>query len=35
MGCTGGHHRSVAVANELRKRLQNQGKRTTLEHRDL
>lgn len=35
IGCTGGHHRSVAVANELNKRLQEQGKRTTLEHRDL
>ncbi|MDO4546190.1 MAG: RNase adapter RapZ [Bacillota bacterium] len=35
IGCTGGHHRSVAVANELYKRLQEQGRRTTLEHRDL
>lgn len=35
IGCTGGHHRSVAVANELDKRLKAQGKRTTLEHRDL
>lgn len=35
IGCTGGHHRSVAVANELCRRLQEQGKRTTLEHRDL
>lgn len=35
IGCTGGHHRSVAVANELDRRLQEQGKRTTLEHRDL
>ncbi|HIU24864.1 MAG TPA: RNase adaptor protein RapZ, partial [Candidatus Copromorpha excrementigallinarum] len=35
IGCTGGHHRSVAVANELHRRLQEQGKRTTLEHRDL
>ncbi len=35
IGCTGGHHRSVAVANELNKRLQEQGRRTTLEHRDL
>lgn len=35
IGCTGGHHRSVAVANELNRRLQEQGKRTTLEHRDL
>ena len=35
IGCTGGHHRSVAVANELPRRLQDSGKRTTLEHRDL
>ena len=34
IGCTGGHHRSVAVANELHRRLQDSGKRT-LEHRDL
>ena len=35
IGCTGGHHRSVAVANELHRRLQENGRRTTLEHRDL
>ena len=35
IGCTGGHHRSVAVANELHRRLQDSGKRTTLENRDL
>ncbi len=35
IGCTGGHHRSVAVANELNRRLQESGKRTILEHRDL
>jgi UPF0042 nucleotide-binding protein len=35
IGCTGGHHRSVAVANELTRRLKEQGRRTTLEHRDL
>lgn len=35
IGCTGGHHRSVAVANELNRRLQEMGRRTTLEHRDL
>ncbi len=34
-GCTGGHHRSVALANELNRRLTERGKRTTLEHRDL
>lgn len=35
IGCTGGQHRSVAVANELNKRLQEMGRRTTLEHREL
>ncbi len=35
IGCTGGHHRSVAVANELCRRLKDDGSRTTLEHRDL
>lgn len=34
-GCTGGHHRSVAMANEMAERLQAKGKRITIEHRDL
>lgn len=34
-GCTGGQHRSVTLANELNRRLTEDGKRTTLEHRDL
>lgn len=34
-GCTGGHHRSVTLANEFNSRLQARGIRTTLEHRDL
>ena len=34
-GCTGGHHRSVTLANELSERLTARGIRTTLEHRDL
>ncbi|MCB6992020.1 RNase adapter RapZ [bacterium 210820-DFI.6.37] len=34
-GCTGGHHRSVATANEMAERLQLKGKRVTIEHRDL
>lgn len=34
-GCTGGHHRSVTLANELNERLTAEGIRTTLEHRDL
>ena len=35
VGCTGGHHRSVAIANELRNRLKKSGHRVTIEHRDL
>ena len=35
IGCTGGHHRSVAVANEIHRRLRENGHRTTVEHRDL
>jgi UPF0042 nucleotide-binding protein len=34
-GCTGGHHRSVTLANDLNDRLTSKGIRTTLEHRDL
>lgn len=34
-GCTGGHHRSVTLANDLNERLTDRGIRTTLEHRDL
>ena len=34
-GCTGGHHRSVTMANVLNERLDAKGIRTTLEHRDL
>ena len=35
VGCTGGHHRSVAIANELYARLRKSGHRVTIEHRDL
>ena len=35
VGCTGGHHRSVAIANELYSRLKKSGYRVTIEHRDL
>ena len=35
IGCTGGMHRSVAVAEELYKRFSEKGMRVTLEHRDL
>lgn len=34
-GCTGGHHRSVSVANEMSRIFQSQGRRVTIEHRDL
>jgi UPF0042 nucleotide-binding protein len=34
-GCTGGRHRSVAVANILHQLLQSQGYATTLAHRDV
>lgn len=34
-GCTGGHHRSVAIANEMAKIFEEEGKRVTLTHRDL
>ena len=35
IGCTGGQHRSVAVANELSRIFTEKGRRVTLEHRDL
>ncbi len=34
-GCTGGRHRSVAMANEMTRLLRERGYRLTLEHRDL
>lgn len=34
-GCTGGHHRSVAVANEMARIFREEGRMVTLEHRDL
>jgi len=34
-GCTGGHHRSVLIANEIRKRLATAGYRVKETHRDL
>lgn len=35
VGCTGGHHRSVMVANELARWLQENGYRLNLLHRDV
>ncbi len=35
VGCTGGQHRSVAIANELKRIFTEEGRRVTLEHRDL
>jgi UPF0042 nucleotide-binding protein len=35
VGCTGGHHRSVAIAEELEKRLTGHGVRAAVRHRDI
>ena len=35
IGCTGGKHRSVVIAEELTKRLAGDGVQTTVVHRDL
>lgn len=35
VGCTGGRHRSVMVANELARRLAREGRRINLIHRDI
>jgi UPF0042 nucleotide-binding protein len=34
-GCTGGHHRSVMIADEIRKRLAHAGFRVKATHRDM
>ena len=34
-GCTGGQHRSVAIANEMARIFREEGRRVTLEHREL
>lgn len=35
IGCTGGHHRSVAIAEELANRLSSHGVNASVRHRDL
>ena len=35
VGCTGGQHRSVVLANEIARIFTEEGRRVTLEHRDL
>lgn len=35
IGCTGGRHRSVTVANELTRRLSDRGLKVSLTHRDI
>lgn len=35
VGCTGGHHRSVALAEEIAKRIEEQGYGATVFHRDI
>ena len=34
-GCTGGHHRSVLIADEIRKRISRAGFRASCSHRDI
>jgi UPF0042 nucleotide-binding protein len=35
MGCTGGHHRSVAIAEEVARRLRSAGHHVGVLHRDV
>ena len=35
IGCTGGRHRSVAIANEIHERLVEGGFAAKIEHRDI
>jgi UPF0042 nucleotide-binding protein len=35
MGCTGGRHRSVVLADELKRRLADRGEATSVFHRDV
>ena len=34
-GCTGGHHRSVVIAEEIARRLQDDGYEPKVVHRDI
>ena len=35
IGCTGGRHRSVAIANGIYKQLKDQGRKVNIDHRDV
>jgi UPF0042 nucleotide-binding protein len=35
IGCTGGHHRSVAISEELGRRLEQHGVKASVRHRDI
>jgi UPF0042 nucleotide-binding protein len=35
IGCTGGHHRSVAISNEICRRLSSPEMPVSLDHRDI
>ena len=35
VGCTGGRHRSVAIAEQLSKTISDAGFRTVINHRDI
>ncbi len=35
IGCTGGRHRSVAIANEIYERLSEENYNARIEHRDI
>lgn len=35
IGCTGGRHRSVAIAGEIHRKLRDEGHKVSIEHRDI